>query len=124
MNDTCPKYRKPLKFAVTEQHPSHRNLAVHKFVCATWGAVKTTILLRKQSKSRRLNWEPKIDLPERMAACSGCSGGLSQCKSTAVFQMAASCKAGNSTTLAHNAPQTLGFKYASDRSSENAGHHL
>jgi hypothetical protein len=106
MNDTCPKYRKPLKFAVTEQHPSHRNLAVHKFVCATWGAVKTTILLRKQSKSRRLNWEPKIDLPERMAACSGCSGGLSRC------------------TLAHNAPQTLGFKYASDRSSENAGHHL
>jgi hypothetical protein len=35
-----------------------------------------------------------------------------------------SCKASNSTTPAHNAPQTPGFKHASDRSSENARHHL
>jgi len=50
MNDTCPKCRKPIKLAVIEQHPTRRDLAVHKFECANCGAVKTKIILRNQGK--------------------------------------------------------------------------
>jgi hypothetical protein len=39
----------PLRLAVVEQHPSRRDLAVHKFDCADCGRVKTKILFRKQA---------------------------------------------------------------------------
>jgi hypothetical protein len=83
----CFRRFNPTLNAVTEQNPSRR-LAVHKFVCANCGAVKTIILLRKQSEVAPPELGvKKIDLPERMAACSGGSCGLSQCKSAAVFQI-------------------------------------
>lgn len=47
MNDTCPRCRKPIKFAVIEQHPTRRDLSVHKFECADCGFVKTKVLFRK-----------------------------------------------------------------------------
>ena len=47
MNDTCPKCRKPLKPAVIMQHPTRRELAIHKLECANCGAVKTKILFPK-----------------------------------------------------------------------------
>jgi hypothetical protein len=49
LDDTCPKCRKPLRLAVIEQHPTRRDLAVHKFDCADCGRVKTKILFRKQA---------------------------------------------------------------------------
>jgi len=48
MNDTCPRCRKPIKLAVIEQHPTRRDLSVHKFECAGCGGVQTKILFRKQ----------------------------------------------------------------------------
>jgi hypothetical protein len=52
MNGTCPRCRKPIKLAVIEQHPTRRDLAVHKFDCAGRGHVKTKILFRKQAPPR------------------------------------------------------------------------
>jgi hypothetical protein len=49
MDDTCPKCRKPVKFAGIEPHPNRRDLAVHKFHCANCGATTTRILFRKPS---------------------------------------------------------------------------
>ena len=47
MNDTCPRCRKPIELAVVEQHPTGRDLSVHKYKCADCGIVKTKILFRK-----------------------------------------------------------------------------
>jgi Zn ribbon nucleic-acid-binding protein len=47
-NDTCPRCRKPIKLAVIRQHPTRRDLSVHKFECADCGHVETRILFRKQ----------------------------------------------------------------------------
>jgi hypothetical protein len=49
MNDTCPRCRKPIRLAAVEQHPTRRDLSVHKFECADCGGVKTKILFRKQA---------------------------------------------------------------------------
>jgi hypothetical protein len=49
MNDTCPKCRKPIKLTGVELHPTNRELAVHKFECASCGPVTTKILYRKPS---------------------------------------------------------------------------
>jgi len=49
MNDTCPRCRKPIKLAVIVQHPTRRDLAVHKFDCADCGRVKTKILFGKKA---------------------------------------------------------------------------
>jgi len=44
MNDTCPRCRKLIKLALIEQHPTRRDLSVHKFECADCGAeVRQTI---------------------------------------------------------------------------------
>jgi Zn ribbon nucleic-acid-binding protein len=48
MNDTCPKCRKPTKLAVVTQHPTRRDLAVHKIECVNCGAKKTKLVFRKQ----------------------------------------------------------------------------
>jgi ssDNA-binding Zn-finger/Zn-ribbon topoisomerase 1 len=49
MNDTCPRCRKPIKLARTEQHPTRRDLTVHKFECAKCGGVATRVVFRKQA---------------------------------------------------------------------------
>jgi hypothetical protein len=50
MNDTCPKCRKLMTLAAIEPHPTRRDLAVHKFHCASCGASKTKILFRRPSE--------------------------------------------------------------------------
>ena len=49
MNDTCPRCCKPIERAVVEQHPTRRDLSVHKFKCADCGIVKSKVLFRKQA---------------------------------------------------------------------------
>jgi ssDNA-binding Zn-finger/Zn-ribbon topoisomerase 1 len=48
MNDTCPRCRKPIKLAHVDQHPTRRDLTVHKFECAKCGGVTTRVVFRKQ----------------------------------------------------------------------------
>jgi hypothetical protein len=47
MNDTCPKYRKQIKLGTVEPHPKRRELAVHRFECASCAHVTTKNLYRK-----------------------------------------------------------------------------
>jgi hypothetical protein len=50
MNDTCLKCRKPITLTGVEPHPTRRDLAIHKFQCASCGAIKTRILFRRPSE--------------------------------------------------------------------------
>jgi len=47
MNDTCPMCRRPTKLSVVEQHPTRRELSVHRFECTNCGDVKTKNPLQK-----------------------------------------------------------------------------
>jgi hypothetical protein len=59
MNDTCLKCHKPLNSAAIGPDPTRRDLAVHKFVYASCGTVKTKILLRKKGKPLLMSWQPR-----------------------------------------------------------------
>ena len=43
-NDPCPRCRKPVRQTTIELHPTRRDLAVHNFVCADCGPVRTKII--------------------------------------------------------------------------------
>jgi hypothetical protein len=43
-DDTCPRCLKPTKLSYIEPHPTQSDLAVHDFVCADCGTVKSKII--------------------------------------------------------------------------------
>jgi hypothetical protein len=49
IDDTCPKCLKPTKLSYIELHPTHRDLAVHKFLCAQCGIAKTKFISLRQA---------------------------------------------------------------------------
>ena len=50
--NVCPRCRKAIMQSVIERHPSHRDLALHNFICAECGPVKTKIISLKPGESR------------------------------------------------------------------------
>ena len=40
INDTCPRWRKPVKLTLIEPHPSDRDLAIHNYHCVDCGPVR------------------------------------------------------------------------------------
>ena len=50
INEICPKCRQPIWQTTIDLHPTDRDLAIHKIVCADCGLVKTKTLSLKPSK--------------------------------------------------------------------------
>jgi len=49
--NVCPRCRKAIMQSVFERHPSCQDLALHKFICADCGPVKTKIISLKPGES-------------------------------------------------------------------------
>jgi hypothetical protein len=49
--NVCPRCHKAIMQSVFERHPSCQDLALHKFICADCGPVKTKIISLKPGES-------------------------------------------------------------------------
>lgn len=51
IDDLCPKCRRPIRQTTVELHPIRSDLALHYFVCADCGPVKTKIYSLKPDET-------------------------------------------------------------------------